>query len=131
MSPSTPHRASGSKQPPSTHVTHTPPSKQNILKQTVVSELADATWERDPVTRRALSSKTRKGGLHPLPVTIYKIDDFINCDVEIDTLDQLLSKAIKALKHEALPTDTSEKAHYRPLTFSFSTFARMRAVAFN
>jgi hypothetical protein len=111
MSHSTPHRVSGSKQSSSTHFTHTPSSKQDTLKETISSELADATWELDPVTlARALSSKTRKGGVDPL--NIDDIDDFENYDIEIDKLDGILGKAANALKGQTLPFDNSEKAHY-------------------
>lgn len=83
------------------HFTHTPPSKQDILKQAVASELTDATWELDPVSlARALSSKTRKSGLRPL--TIDDIDDIGNYDIEIDRFDGVLSKAMKASKHRHL-----------------------------
>src|ERR1700733_15503249 len=113
MSHSTPHRSSGSKQSTSTHFTHTPASKQDDMIDSIFSELKDATWELDPVTlARALSSKTRKAGLHPL--TIDEIDDLANYDIAIDELEGSLGKASKAFKHEALPDDSSEKEHYGP-----------------
>ena len=82
----------------------------------ITNELADATWELDPVTlARALSSKTRKAGVPPL--TIDKIDDLENYDIEIDQLGGLLDEAVQALKQAfvQLPMDGLESEHYQPL----------------
>ena len=116
ISQSTPHRPSGRKHTSSNHFEDIPAPKQDILKQKIANELADATWELDPVTlARALSSKTRKAGVPHL--TIDKIDDLENYDIEIDQLGGLLDDAVQALKHAwvQLPMSGLESKHYQPL----------------
>jgi hypothetical protein len=111
MSHSTPHRSSGSKQASSDHFGHTPPTKQDTLKRTVASELADATWQLDPVTlARALSSKTRKVDVPSLTIT--EVDELENYSIKIDQLEGLLDDAVKALEY---PINSAERDHYVPL----------------